>query len=160
MSLNILSQNTSRSIFYPTMSEHTNKRTVHCARCKTPLPAGRGHKWDYSDEVYAVAVKLSPSFYCDSCHNHHLALLELRPEVEAALEDIREWCQYVPLSMHQIAYEHISRIVRKCDLAQADVAREIARALGELDEWSYSAAVSTATQVAREVVAIYNGGEA
>lgn len=161
MSLNIVSQKASRALFYPIpmMIHHTNKRATRCAACGAHIPAGHGHKWDFSEEAYAVTAKLASRFYCDSCHNHRLALLELQPDVEAALAEIQKWCQCVPLSMHQITYEAISRMVHRCDLAQADVARGIARALDELEECSYGAALSTARKVTQEVMAVY-GGEA
>ncbi|RJX17512.1 MAG: hypothetical protein C4575_12780 [Desulforudis sp.] len=124
------------------------------------MPAGAGHKWDFADEAYAMTANLASRFLCDSCHNHRLALLEIETEVKEALADIREWCKYVPLSMHQITYDAIGRIVYRCDLAQADVARGIAAALSDLDEYSYSAAMNTARRVAQEVMEVYSGGEA
>lgn len=157
MSLNILPQKAFQPIFFS--MDTTNKKSIRCAKCKKALPAGQGHKWDYADEVYAVAYVVAPSYYCDACHNHRLALLEIEGETKEALAQIREWCQYVALSMEQITYEAISRLVYQCDLAQADAARAIVQSLNDLDEHSYSAAMTAAQKAAKQAAASYYGGE-
>lgn len=152
MTVSIVTQSVeSNPIFFPT--EETNRRQARCLDCSRVLPKGAGRKWDWSPFAYQYTYNLHPRYLCRSCSEHRQALIEIEPEVKAALAEIEAWAMdNVTLNMGWHTIGKIESLVRHCDLAAAEVAREIADRLHLLEDTSYPAVIGLARKVIREHV--------
>jgi hypothetical protein len=137
-------------IFHPV--EGSNKRKARCARCKRIITAGAGHAWDFDSFGYAYVRFARKVYYCDCCHEFQLQMLDIQPEIDYYMARIEAWCdQYVTLSMASHARRWVARIVRKCELQGAEVARLVAERLPLLEDSSFGAVVNLARGIAIEI---------
>jgi hypothetical protein len=137
-------------VFHPV--EGSNKRNARCAQCKRIIPAGDGHAWDYDSFGYAYMRFARKSYFCDGCHQFRLQMLDIQPEINYHMERIEAWCdEYVNLSMASHARRWVDRILGKCELQGAEVAKAIAERLPLLEDTSFESVVNLARGIATEI---------
>jgi hypothetical protein len=138
----------SRTLFRPTGER--NARRARCANpsCRQVLPRGAGHQWDY-ERNFGVRGK---SYFCHTCHNDRLAMLDIQPAIAESMAAIEAWCMtYVNLRMGRHAIRYIDRKVHKCGLMGADVAVAILERLPLVEDASYLAVVRLTDQVVAQL---------
>jgi hypothetical protein len=129
-----------------TPSGARNTHPVACAQCRRALATGAGREWRWSNRPSR------PAYFCRSCHNERQALLDIQPEIAGAMHEIESWCDcYIPLGMQRWVADRIDRLVGRCGLAGADVARTIADRLNLVDDYGAGAIVRMAETVAAAI---------
>jgi hypothetical protein len=138
----------SRTLFRPTGD--CNARKARCANpsCRHVLPRGAGHQWDY-ERNFGIRGR---SYFCHTCHNERLAMLDIQPEIAESIAAIEAWCMtYVDLRMGLHAIRYIDRKVQKCGIMGADVATAILERLPLVEDASYLAVVRLTDQVVAQL---------